>query len=320
MSELTEIAFTKTKLPFGWMGNMSPYPVVDENGIQWRTTEALFQAMRFAEDDPIREEIRKEKSPMGAKLKAKANVDKMVVEQLSEQDLENMRYCVRLKLEQHKDLADMLRDSKELPIYEDVTNRGRKGSNLFWGALRLDEDTWEGENWLGNIWMEMRDELQGKPKLEKGVEIERRFLLKRVPHIQFDDAIMITQHYISDRNSNKVERIRCSQRDQQNPTMRYTSKERISEMAVHEHERDLSSEEYRELKKKSNRSVTKVRWVKKEGDLKWEIDEMISFTLIVAEIEIPSEDYDLEIPDYIKNNLIMEITGMNQFSNSNLAE
>ena len=36
------IAFTKVALPFGWLGNMAPYPVT-YGGKAWRTTEALFQ-------------------------------------------------------------------------------------------------------------------------------------------------------------------------------------------------------------------------------------------------------------------------------------
>ena len=63
------IAFTKVALPFGWLGNMAPYPVT-YGGKAWRTTEALFQALRF-EDESIREAIRQEKSPMAAKLVAK---------------------------------------------------------------------------------------------------------------------------------------------------------------------------------------------------------------------------------------------------------
>ena len=63
------ISFTKVALPYGWLGNMSPHPVTYNEEV-WRTTEALFQALRF-NDPSIQKEIRDEKSPMGAKLKAK---------------------------------------------------------------------------------------------------------------------------------------------------------------------------------------------------------------------------------------------------------
>jgi len=150
------IAFTKSKLPFGWCGNMSPFPV-EYNGKTWRTTEALFQALRF-EDETLIEEIRAEKSPMGAKLKAKRNVSKMIVKQLSEKDVENMKLCVKLKIEQHPEIKKQLIETGDAQIIEDVTRRGDKGSNLFWGAMLVGEE-WIGKNVLGNVWMEARKEL-----------------------------------------------------------------------------------------------------------------------------------------------------------------
>ena len=59
----------------------------------------------------------------------------MVVEPLSQQDLDNMRLCLRLKVEQHPELARRLVDTKEEFIVEDCTKRQR-GSGLFWGAAR----------------------------------------------------------------------------------------------------------------------------------------------------------------------------------------
>lgn len=158
------INFTKTRLPYGWMGNMSPYPVIWDNK-QWRTTEALFQAMRFPPETPFPELIREEKSPMGAKLKAKSNAQWMDVEQLSDKDLANMEICVRLKLEQHVNLVKDLLDTGDAIIYEDVTSRGSGGSNLFWGALKQPNGIWSGRNHLGKIWMKLREELKNNKDL-----------------------------------------------------------------------------------------------------------------------------------------------------------
>jgi predicted NAD-dependent protein-ADP-ribosyltransferase YbiA (DUF1768 family) len=44
------IWFKGVKEPNGWMGNMAPYPIT-YNGQVWRTSEALFQSMRF--NDPV---------------------------------------------------------------------------------------------------------------------------------------------------------------------------------------------------------------------------------------------------------------------------
>ena len=155
MNKTTEISFTKVKLPFGWLGNMSPYPIL-YNGKTWRTSESLFQAMRFENEDII-EAIRLEKSPMGAKMKAKKYKDQMIIEPQSHEDVDLMVLCINLKLEQHSGLKKQLLDTKESIIIEDVTSRPG-GSGLFWGAKRIG-DKWSGHNILGKIWMDARDRL-----------------------------------------------------------------------------------------------------------------------------------------------------------------
>jgi hypothetical protein len=122
--------------------------------VTWRTSEALFQALRFS-DETICEAIRQEKSPMGAKMKAKSFGDQMTVQTLGEKDLNNMRLVVRLKIEQHPEIKQALIDTGDNLIVEDCTRRQR-GSGLFWGAALI-EDQWEGNNWLGKLWMELRD-------------------------------------------------------------------------------------------------------------------------------------------------------------------
>ena len=121
-------------------------------------SEALFQAMRL-EDAGAREAIRLAASPMSAKLIAKRYVGLRVIEAMSAKDVENMRLCISLKLAQHELLRRKLWWSRDAVIIEDCSARGGRGSNLFWGARRVDGG-WEGENRLGRIWMEMRSELK----------------------------------------------------------------------------------------------------------------------------------------------------------------
>jgi CYTH domain-containing protein len=102
----------------------------------------------------------------------------------------------------------------------------------------------------------------------------------------------------------------------------HTIKTFNSNMAHNETEREIEIDEFGLLYKKANRFIVKNRHIKKHDsdDLKWEIDDMgRKLKLIIAEIEIPSEDYDLKIPEWLEPYVILEITGMKQFSNSNLA-
>jgi ribA/ribD-fused uncharacterized protein len=153
------IWFKKVAEKYGWMGNMAPYPIV-YNGKVWLTSEALFQGMRF-DDEEIKEIIRKEKSPMGAKMKAKKYSDQMVVVPMTELDVEQMKKCVRIKFDQHPALKKMLLDTVGSYIYEDIGNR--KGErHKFWGVKKISENEGDGQNMMGRILMELRDELLEK--------------------------------------------------------------------------------------------------------------------------------------------------------------
>jgi predicted NAD-dependent protein-ADP-ribosyltransferase YbiA (DUF1768 family) len=76
-----------------------------------------------------------------------------------------MRKVLRLKVAQHavalRPGIDELLASGDTCIVEDCTRR-RGGSGLFWGAALVDPERgiWEGENWLGRLWMEVRAELR----------------------------------------------------------------------------------------------------------------------------------------------------------------
>jgi ribA/ribD-fused uncharacterized protein len=153
-----DIVIGKVKAEHGCWGNMAPF-AVNHDGKVWRSTEALFQALRF-EDEAIREEIRGEKSPMSAKFVAKKHKESMTVAPLSEADLNNMRLCLKLKIEQHPELVEALLKTGEAFIVEDCTKRQR-GSGLFWGAALID-GKWQGENWLGRLWMELREAISKK--------------------------------------------------------------------------------------------------------------------------------------------------------------
>lgn len=151
------VPFTKVDLPYGEFGNMSPHPIVYQ-GKTWKTSEALFQSMRF-DDEKIKDAIRAEKSPMGAKMKAKKLRDNMAIEPMSEEDVNNMRLCVRLKLDQHEAVKNLLLSTGNAQIFENVASRKNRESSKFWGAYWSDSDDGPeliGKNVLGKILMDYR--------------------------------------------------------------------------------------------------------------------------------------------------------------------
>jgi ribA/ribD-fused uncharacterized protein len=151
----TVLTFTSVKLPHGWLGNMSPYPIKYDRKI-WRTSEALFQALRF-ESEEIREIIRNEKSPMAAKMMAKKFKNEMIIVPMSELDVNNMRMCLKLKYEQHPKIQFLLKETENKIIIEDIGKRNGE-RHKFWGA-RWNGLEWEGENMMGKLWMELRAEI-----------------------------------------------------------------------------------------------------------------------------------------------------------------
>ena len=148
------VSFTKVALEYGWLGNMYYSPIND--GVEkWLTSEALFQSKRF-NDPAIKELIRNEKSPMGAKMKAKKNKGHMAVIPMSDVDVEMMRNVVKMKFDQNPVLKSRLKGLKGKVIVENIGNR--KGErHLFWGAKWVNEE-WVGQNTMGRILMELRDE------------------------------------------------------------------------------------------------------------------------------------------------------------------
>jgi len=138
---------------WGHLGNMAPYPLLLED-VEWRTSEHAFQALRCPRG-PVWDLINAEKSPMAAKMVAKAHADLRVVIPMSPEDLVLMERVLRAKLAQHVNIRELLRETGDRHIVEDCTSRPH-GTGLFWGARRTDQG-WEGKNWLGVKWMEIRN-------------------------------------------------------------------------------------------------------------------------------------------------------------------
>lgn len=150
------ILIQKVNTPHGWLGNMSPF-AIRYQGDDFCTSEALFQCLRFA-DTAIIDEIRSQKSPMSAKMIAKKHRQHIVVEPQSEQDVHQMRLCLKLKIAQHSEVLRKLLATADAEIVEDCSRRPH-GSGLFWGAANFDGQ-WTGQNQLGWLWMELRHELR----------------------------------------------------------------------------------------------------------------------------------------------------------------
>ena len=155
LPEMPEMVFIRgVDEQHGWMGNMSAHPVIHQNQT-FRTTEALFQWLRFDGHPEIQKRLIAEKSPMAVKMVAKKH-RRLLVNPDSGIDLKMMRQCLKLKIKQHPELKEKLLATGDKLIVEDCSARPR-GDAFYWG-MALIERQWVGENHLGKLWMELREQ------------------------------------------------------------------------------------------------------------------------------------------------------------------
>jgi CYTH domain-containing protein len=157
------------------------------------------------------------------------------------------------------------------------------------------------------------------------LEIERKFLLKSVPDINPSEIIKIEQFYY--KNSSGIwERARSWDSDVNDTKYIHTVKKSVSKGVNLEDEYFMTKDEFNKFKKHcltvaEYRHISKERWIYPDGNLYWEVDVFNSgYNLIIAEIEIPIKSYKLNIPDFIKEKMLLEVTEMKQFSNRSLSK
>lgn len=148
------VVFRKTNEEYGGLSNMASGFPLRVNGIDIRTSEALYQACRFPHVPDVQRMIIAQRSPMTAKMKSKPYRDQ------SRQDWNDvrvsiMRWCLRVKLASNwTKFRNLLLATGESPIVED------SWKDAFWGAKTNGEGILVGANVLGRLLMELREALR----------------------------------------------------------------------------------------------------------------------------------------------------------------
>lgn len=160
------ISFGKSADSYGWLGNMAGDFPIEHEGITYGSSESLFQCLRFPNSPKAQEAIRSTKSPLWAKKRASKYKGELKVSLRDAEDLKRMRFCLVLKLKHNPQIIPALLDTASREIVEDCTARphdqeidGSKVSVPFWGAI-VGRDQIVGENALGKLWMEIREQLR----------------------------------------------------------------------------------------------------------------------------------------------------------------
>lgn len=149
--ESTSAVFRTTKDPYGCFSNMWGGEPFTLQGVYIRSTEALYQALRFPRDPEWQKEILDANNGRVAKMKAKKDGRRRDHSRpdWEEVKLDVMRRCLLWKHAASSEVARLLRSTKDRPIVE-ISKR-----DDYWGAVETKEGL-EGENWLGRLWMEVR--------------------------------------------------------------------------------------------------------------------------------------------------------------------
>ena len=144
------------------------------------------------------------------------------------------------------------------------------------------------------------------------IEIERKFLIKKLP-LEIDKSICIKQYYLSN-NKNIVQRLRIFNEEK----AVISFKEKTSKISKYEFEYNIPLiDANKMIDIASFPFIIKNRHIVYIDSLKWEIDEFLGDNkgLIVAEIELDSENQKIKLPKWIKS----EVTNQNKYYNYNLA-
>lgn len=152
--------FKKTHEQWGEYSNMaSGFPIVVNNTII-RSSEALYQALKFTAHPDVQKKIISEKSPMTAKMVAKP-YKSLIRSDFESKKIIFMKWCVRAKLLNNYDKFSEILLASENRIIVEESRRDN-----FWGAKRLDNNKLIGINVLGRILIELREELKNNTSLE----------------------------------------------------------------------------------------------------------------------------------------------------------
>lgn len=150
-------AFRNTRETFGAFHNPAAgFPLIVE-GIEIGSSEAYYQAMRFPDAPDIQRAVLAETVPIQSKRKAYEFLEVSRDDWFSV-NVAVMRHALRLKLSQHRTtMLGLFERSAGMPIVE-VSTR-----DAFWGAKPEADGIAVGQNVLGRLWMELRQELELDP-------------------------------------------------------------------------------------------------------------------------------------------------------------
>jgi len=149
------------------------------------------------------------------------------------------------------------------------------------------------------------------------VEIERKYLLRALPErVRGAESTLLDQGYLP--GGVVRERLRRAVGPR---GARFTRTVKLGTGVVRaEFEEELPEAEFERLWPLTEGArLRKRRYRVPDGALVWEVDEFLDRVLVLAEIELPTADTEVTIPEWLEESVVREVTDEPAFSNLRLA-
>lgn len=189
----------------------------------------------------------------------------------------------------------------------------RRRDRLF---VRL-EKGWLGENaraFFGGVAaLARRMRLSGATD----TEIERKYVLSGLPDgLKKEASVLIEQGWLpGDVIQERLRRLRSGGKTSYLRTVKSGSGLKRTQI-----EERISRRQFERLwPLTESRRLRKRRYTKTDHDLTWEIDDFEGRDLVLAEVELPYEDFEVRLPEWLQPFVSREVTGDGAYDNVNLA-
>lgn len=159
----------------------------------------------------------------------------------------------------------------------------------------------------------------------QSLEIERVFLLSRLPDLPAGALkYSLIQGYLpkvtSVDSENPIEgRLRQTTKSDGSIIYTHTIKRGLG-LIRQENEREISPQEFnKHWPRTEGRRLTKTRYFVTDDDQLWAVDDFQGLEVVMAEIELPTPNTQITIPDWLKACLIREVTEETAYRSYHLA-
>ncbi len=158
------------------------------------------------------------------------------------------------------------------------------------------------------------------------LEIERVFLLRGMPPLPDPHEVLRIEQGYFDADAGAMAEVGAEEGRVRRTTDRdgrrghFLTRKKGSGLVREEHEREIDAHVFEALwTETGRRRIVKDRHRVADADLLWEVDRFEEPPIVLAEVELPSVDWQVEIPPWLEGWIVREVTDDPAYRNSAIA-